>query len=418
MQVLAISLGVFLLANAAFAGPLIPDRQVNLPLFAQKGPEVIELAGTTAGLKAWIKDFRTRAMANGITAQTFDSAFQGVTYNADVITKDLNQSEFTKTIWDYLDSAASDSRIENGKKALRDNLHLLDRIEATYGVEKEVVAAIWGLESAYGTFRGGYPLIESLATLANDSRRGAFFEQQLLAALKILQNGDVTPTKMTGSWAGAMGHTQFIPTSYMSFAVDFTGDGKRDIWSDDPADALASTAAYLAKSGWKTGQPWGLEVKLPSGYDYSISGERVRKSVADWQALGVITIDGGPLPDHGLASVLLPAGARGAAFLIFSNFQAIERYNTADAYVIGVGHLADRIKGGPAIQASWPREDRALFAEERIEMQERLTKAGFDPGGVDGKIGPNTIAAVKAFQKSLGIIPDGYPNLDILKRLR
>jgi membrane-bound lytic murein transglycosylase B len=418
MQALVKSVGVFLLANAAFAGPIAPDRQVNLPPLAQEGPEVIELAGTTAGLDAWIKDFRTRALANGITAQTFDSAFQGVTYNPDVITKDLNQSEFTKTIWDYLDSAASDSRIENGKKALRDNLPLLERIEATYGVEKEIVAAIWGLESAYGTFRGDYPLIGSLATLAYDSRRGEFFEQQLLAALNILQNGDVTPGKMTGSWAGAMGHTQFIPTSYMSFAVDFTGDGKRDIWSDDPADALASTAAYLAKSGWKTGQPWGLEVKLPTNYDYSVSGERVKKPVADWQALGVTTIDGGPLPDHGIASILLPAGARGAVFLIFSNFQAIEKYNTADAYVIGVGHLADRIKGGPAIQARWPREDRALFAEERIEMQERLTKAGFDPGGVDGKIGPNTIAAVKAFQKSLGVIPDGYPSLDILKRLR
>ncbi len=418
MQVLVKSVGIFLLASATSAGPLAPDRQVNSPPFAQEGPEVIELAGTTAGLEAWITAFRTRALANGITAQTCDSAFRGVTYNADVITKDLNQSEFTKTIWDYLDSAASDSRIENGKKSLRDNLPLLTRIEATYGVEKEIVAAIWGLESAYGTFRGDYPLIESLATLAYDSRRTAFFEQQLLAALKILQNGDVTPAKMTGSWAGAMGHTQFIPTSYMAFAVDFTGDGKRDIWSDDPADALASTAAYLAKSGWKTGQPWGLEVKLPLGYDYSVSGERVKKSVADWQALGVTTVDGGPLPDHGTASVLLPAGARGAVFLIFSNFQAIERYNTADAYVIGVGHLADRIKGGPAIQASWPREDRALFAEERIEMQERLTKAGFDPGGVDGKIGPNTIAAVKAFQKSRGIIPDGYPSLDILKRLR
>jgi membrane-bound lytic murein transglycosylase B len=418
MQVLFKSLGVFLLANAAFAGPLAPDRGANSPPSAQKGPEVIELAGTAAGLAAWIKDFRIRALANGITSQTFDSAFSGVSYNADVITKDLNQSEFTKTIWDYLDSAASDSRIENGKMALRDNRKLLDRIEATYGVEKEIVVAIWGLESAYGTFRGDYPLIASLATLAYDSRRGEFFEQQLLAALKILQNGDITPAKMTGSWAGAMGHTQFIPTSYMSFAVDFTGDGKRDIWSDDPADALASTAAYLAKSGWKTGQPWGLEVKLPPNYDYAVSGERIKQSVADWQALGVTTVDGGPLPDHGLASVLLPAGARGAVFLIFSNFQAIEHYNTADAYVIGVGHLADRIKGGPAIQADWPREDRALFADERVEMQERLTKAGFDPGGVDGKIGPNTIAAVKAFQKSLGIIPDGYPSLDILKRLR
>ena len=414
MQVLISSLGICLLATAALAGPLVPKTAPQ----TQKGPEVIELVGSEAGFESWTAGFRARALAKGISAGTFDRAFQGAAYNPEVITKDRNQSEFTKTIWDYLDSAVSDSRIENGKKALRQNRKLLDRIEATYGVDKEIVVAVWGLESSYGTFRGDFPLIESLATLAYDGRRGAFFEQQLVAALKILQNGDVTAAKMTGSWAGAMGHTQFIPTSYLAFAVDFTGDGKRDIWSDNPADALASTAAYLAKSGWQSGRPWGVEIKLPLEYDYSVSGDRVKKSVADWRALGIRTADGGQLPDHGVASVLLPAGARGAAFLIFRNFQAIERYNSADAYVIGVGHLADRLKGGPAIQAIWPRDDRALLVDERIEMQERLTKSGFDPGGVDGKIGPNTIAAVKAFQRSIGMVPDGYPSLDILKRLR
>ena len=374
--------------------------------------------GTDAGLKDWTTGFRARALAAGISTATFDSAFQAVVYSPDVITKDRNQSEFTKTIWDYLDSAASDDRIENGKKALSQNRALLDRIEATYGVDREIVTAIWGLESAYGTFRGDYPLIGSLATLAYDGRRAAFFEEQLLAALQILQSGDVTAEQMTGSWAGAMGHTQFIPTSYLGFAVDFSGDGKRDIWSDDPVDALASTAAYLAKSGWQKGAPWGLEIKLPPGYDYAVSGERVKKTVAEWQTLGIRAVDGKALPDHGSASVLLPAGARGAAFLIFANFQVIETYNTADAYVIGVGHLADRIKGGPAIQAGWPRDLRALVLDERIELQERLTAAGVDPGAVDGKIGPNTIAAVKAFQKTVGIVPDGYPSLDILKRLR
>ena len=408
------TLGICLVASAAIGGPMTPTTAPQV----SKGPEVIQLVGSEAGFESWITGFRARAQAKGITAATFDLAFRNVSYNAEVITKDRNQSEFTKTIWDYLDSAASDSRIENGKKALRQNRKLLDRIEATYGVDKEIVVAVWGLESSYGTFRGDFPLIESLATLAYDGRRGAFFEQQLLAALKILQNGDVTAAKMTGSWAGAMGHTQFIPTSYLAFAVDFTGDGKRDIWSDNPADALASTAAYLAKSGWQSGRPWGVEIKLPLEYDYSVSGDRVKKSVADWRALGIRTVDGGQLPDHGVASVLLPAGARGAAFLIFRNFQAIERYNSADAYVIGVGHLADRLKGGPAIQATWPRDDRALLVDERIEMQERLTGAGFDPGGVDGKIGPNTIAAVKAFQRSIGMVPDGYPSLDILKRLR
>ena len=408
-QVAAAFIAALWLTTAAGGGPL--------PITGES-MTVAQTAGTDAGLTDWTTGFRTRALAAGISPATFDAAFQGVTYSADVISKDRNQSEFTKTIWDYLDSAVADDRIANGKKALRANAGLLDRIEARFGVDKEIVVAIWGLESAYGTFRGDYPVIRSLATLAYDGRRGAFFEDQLLAALRILENGDVAAGKMTGSWAGAMGHTQFIPTSYLSFAVDFTGDGKRDIWSDDPADALASTAAYLAKSGWQKGAPWGLEITLPEGYDYSVSTERIRKPVAEWQALGVRTVGGGALPDHGPASVLLPAGARGAPFLIFANFQVIETYNTADAYVIGVGHLADRIKGGAAIQAGWPRDLRALLLEERIELQQRLTAAGIDPGAVDGKIGPNTIAAVKAYQKSVGIVPDGYPSLDILKRLR
>ena len=414
MRVLWRFLGVVMVASAASGGPLatVPSAGVG------GNAGMTQQAGSNAGLKDWTISFRARALAAGVSAATFDGAFQGVVYSPDVITKDRNQSEFTKTIWDYLDSAASDDRIENGKKALSQNRALLDRIEATYGVDREIVTAIWGLESAYGTFRGDYPLIGSLATLAYDGRRAAFFEEQLLAALQILQSGDVTAEQMTGSWAGAMGHTQFIPTSYLGFAVDFSGDGKRDIWSDDPVDALASTAAYLAKSGWQKGAPWGLEIKLPPGYDYAVSGERVKKTVAEWQTLGIRAVDGKALPDHGSASVLLPAGARGAAFLIFANFQVIETYNTADAYVIGVGHLADRIKGGPAIQAGWPRDLRALVLDERIELQERLTAAGIDPGAVDGKIGPNTIAAVKAFQKTVGIVPDGYPSLDILKRLR
>jgi membrane-bound lytic murein transglycosylase B len=281
-----------------------------------------------------------------------------------------------------------------------------------------VVVAVWGLESSYGTNRGDRPLIQSLATLAYDGRRGRFFEQQLVAALKIIQAGNVAPRNMTGSWAGAMGHTQFIPTSYLAFAVDFTGDGRRDIWSDNPADALASTAAYLSKSGWRTGAAWGTEVRLPSDFDVDLTGDSVKKSAAEWAALGVRDMAGNTVDGGGAASILLPAGARGAAFMIFPNFRAIERYNAADAYVIAVGHLADRLRGGPPIQASWPRDDRALTLDERVELQERLAAVGFDPGGADGKVGPKTISAVKAFQRSVGMIPDGYASLDILKRLR
>ena len=258
--------------------------------------------------RRWIDGFRARARQAGIRDSVFDEAFRGVRYNTDVIQKDRNQSEFTKQIWEYLDSAASETRVKNGREAFRENKRLLAAIEARYGVEAEVVTAIWGLESAYGSFRGDRPLIEALATLAFDGRRGRFFEQQLIAALRIIQAGDISPRRMTGSWAGAMGHTQFIPTSYLGYAVDFNGDGKRDIWSDDPTDALASTASYLNRSGWTHGQPWGVEVVLPRGFNYSLTGERIKKSPADWAAIGVRDTRGQQVPNHGRASIRPPGG--------------------------------------------------------------------------------------------------------------
>ncbi|MDW3223564.1 MAG: lytic murein transglycosylase [Paracoccaceae bacterium] len=370
------------------------------------------------GFALWVKGFQPRASAAGIRKDTLRAAFDGVQYDPDVIKRDRNQSEFTKTIWDYLDSAASNTRIANGKSALQAHARKLDAIEKRFGVEKEVVVAVWGLESAYGTFRGKNDIVQSLATLAYDGRRGAFFEEQLIAALEILQNGDTSPRNMTGSWAGAMGHTQFIPTSYLDYAVDFTGDGRRDIWSDDPSDALASTAAYLSRFGWVTGQPWGVEVQLPQGFDFTLANRKTTKSPRQWARLGVVDMAGRSVPNHGKAAILLPAGSQGAAFMIFKNFSVIERYNTADAYVIGVGHLSDRIKGGPAIKARWPRDDRALTFAERQEMQRRLTRAGFSTKGVDGKIGPKTIDAVRGFQRSQGLTPDGYASLNLLKRLR
>jgi membrane-bound lytic murein transglycosylase B len=391
---------------AASAQTILPDAI---------GETEVEM-GTQAGLDAWVKAFRPRALAAGVPAATFDAAMRGVEFNSKVVERDRNQNEFTKTVWDYLDTAVSEDRVALGIKAVEKNRTLLEQIESEYGVEKEIVAAVWGLESAYGTYRGDLPVLGSLATLAYEGRRGAFFETELIAALRIVDGGHVV--NFSGSWAGASGHTQFMPSSWESFAVDFDGDGKRNLWGEDPADALASTANYLRHWGWTTGQPWGLEVRLPDGFDYDQTTERVVKPVADWAALGVTPMAGGALPDHGPGSILLPGGARGAAFLIFPNFQVIEKYNTADAYIIGIGHLADQIKGGPPIAASWPRELRALTLEERRELQERLGQSGFDPGGVDGRMGPKTIAAVKAFQKSRGVIPDGYPSLEVLALLR
>ena len=414
MRKAALISAILLLADAASADP----PGAHWGKVPGLGADMTAATGTTEGLQVWIAGFRGRAMQQGISAVVFDKAMLALNYLPDVVKKDRNQNEFTKTIWDYLDTAVSDDRLAAGRAALIEHADILARIEAAYGVDKEVVLAIWGLESAYGAVRGDTSTLQALATLAYDGRRAAFFEAELIAALQILQSGDVNAADMIGSWAGAMGHTQFLPTSYLALAVDFTGDGKRNIWSDDPSDALASTAASLASFGWQKANPWGVEVILPENFDYALSGERIKKPVADWQALGIVAAAGTSLPDLGVGSVLLPGGARGAAFLIFANFQVIEKYNTADAYVIAVGHLADRIKGGPPIAANWPRALRALSFAERIELQQRLLAAGFSPGGVDGKIGPLTIAAVKAFQTASGVVPDGYPSLDVLNRLR
>lgn len=382
------------------------------------GPILVQASASQVAFERWLSSFRGRALSKGISSRVLDQALRGLRYNADVISKDRNQSEFTRQIWDYLDSAASPTRIKNGQSALRKHDRTLRAIEAKYGVDRHVVAAVWGLESAYGEFKGDIPTIEALATLAYDGRRGSFFETQLIDALKILQAGDVSARNMKGSWAGAMGHTQFIPSSYHAFAVDFTGDGKRDIWSDNPADALASTAAYLDRSGWITGQPWGVEVQLPRGFNYGLASRKTLKMPSDWAALGVRDMSGNAVRDFGSASILLPAGANGAAFMIFKNFAVIERYNKADAYVIGVGHLSDRLRGGPAIQASWPRGYAPLSFDEKKDMQRRLRRAGFLDDKIDGIIGPNTINAIRAFQQSKGVTPDGYPSQTLLQLLK
>ncbi|WP_425459520.1 lytic murein transglycosylase [Histidinibacterium lentulum] len=372
----------------------------------------------TVGFAAWKDGFRERAIARGIDAATLDRALPRMDYSEQIIRLDRNQAEFVKPIWEYLDTAVSEARIVNGRAALAANEALLREIEARYGVDRHVVVAIWGLESAYGTYRGTTDTLSALATLAADSRRGAFFEGQLIAALRILQGGDAELEELEGSWAGAMGHTQFMPTSYLAFAVDWDGDGRRHIWGDDPADALASTAAYLARFGWVTGQPWGVEVQLPEGFDYRLADREIERMPRQWAEIGVLGLDGAAVPDHGAASVLLPAGHEGAAFLVFENFAVIERYNTADAYVIAVGHLADRIRGGAEISVPWPRHLGGLAGPERMELQERLTAAGFDTLGIDGKIGPNTVAAIRAYQVSEGLVPDGYGSPALLERLR
>jgi membrane-bound lytic murein transglycosylase B len=369
-----------------------------------------------AAFDRWIADFRPEALRAGIGGATFDSAMRDIGLNEDSIRRESAQPEFTRPIWAYLDSAVSDTRIENGRRALAEQAQTLAAIEARFGVEREVIVAIWGLESSYGTLRGSTPVIESLASLGFQGRRQAFFRQQLIGALQIVQAGDVAPGAMVGSWAGAMGHTQFIPTSYLAYAVDFDGDGRRDIWSDDPTDALASAAAYLARFGWQRGQPPLVEVRLPAGFDPRLAGSR--RPVAGWTALGLSAQTGARLPQSGEATLMFPAGTQGPAFLAFDNFRVIKRYNNADAYAIAIAHLADRLRGAGPFVGNWPRDDRPLSPEERRELQQLLQRAGHYSGEIDGRVGQGTLAAVQAWQSANGMAPDGYVSLALLQRMR
>ncbi len=366
-----------------------------------------------AGWDAWVEGFKARAAGRGVSPATLDTAFRGAGFLPDVIERDRNQTEFKRSLEDYLAIAASEERVSLGRQKLSQYASTLAAIEGRYGVEAHVVAAVWGLESFFGTRRGNVPVISALSTLAYDGRRGAFFESQLLAALRILQNGDTTAGNMTGSWAGAMGHTQFIPTSYLEYAVDFTGDGRRDIWAEDPTDALASAAAYLSRSGWTRGLPWGAEVSLPSGFNTGLLGRGKGKSAAEWSALGVTAAGGGAVPAGGS---IISGG--GPAFLLTQNFNVILRYNNAENYAIGVGHLSDRLLGRGGIRASFGPDATGMTIADRQELQRRLTAAGFDTEGADGVIGARTKAAISAYQASVGLPVTGEPSLELLRRLR
>lgn len=367
------------------------------------------------GWDAWVAAYRPRAAARGLSPATLDAAFRGAGFLPEVIEKDRNQTEFSRTLEDYLSIAASDERVSLGRQKFAAWAGELQAIEALHGVEAHVVCAFWGLESFYGTRRGNVPVVSALSTLAYEGRRGAFFEDQLTAALKILQAGDIVPGQMTGSWAGAMGHTQFIPTSYLAYAVDFDGDGRRNIWAEDPGDALASTANYLRRAGWTPGLPWGMEVTLPAGFDTARLGRGKGRSAADWAALGVRAAAGGGLA---AGSVIAPAGIGGPAFLLTQNFNVILRYNNAESYAIGIGHLSDRIAGGGPLQGSFGPDRTGLTKADRQEIQRRLTAAGYDTGGNDGVLGPKSRAAIAAWQSAHGWPATGEPSADLLAALR
>ena len=352
----------------------------------------------------------------GISPEVISRSLGGLSPDPDILAGVQQQPEFIKPIWDYLDATVSERRINTGRSKLAEWSQVLDAVEKAYGVDRHIVLAIWGIESSYGAVLEDSaivkPVIRSLASLAcGDPKRAGFWREQLLAALLILDGGEITPDRMTGSWAGAMGHTQFIPTSFEAYAVDFTGDGRRDIWGEDPSDALASTAAYLGRHGWRRGEPWGVQVVVPEG----VGGGR--RSAREWAALGVRTVDGGAPPDYGPAALTRPDGAAGPAFLTFRNFDVIKRYNNADSYAIAVGHLSDRLRGLPRLQGVFSGE-RPLTLPERVELQERLTALGFDTNGTDGNVGPGTIQAIRAFQGSRGLPQTGFAEPSLLQALR
>lgn len=367
----------------------------------------------------WRDDFRREALAAGIRPATFERAFAGVTPDPAVIRADRSQPEFARPVWEYLDNAVSAQRVLSGQRLLAEHAAILDAIERRYGVERNTLVAIWGMESNFGSYTGNMSVIRSLATLAYEGRRPQFAHDQLIAALTILEQGDVQPQRMQGSWAGAMGQTQFIPTTYQRYAVDFDGDGRRDIW-DSTADALASTANYLSASGWQAGQRWGMEVRLPAGFDYALADPEQRKPLGEWLQLGVRPHGpGAGLGDSGQpATLLLPAGHLGPAFLVLDNFRSILKYNNSTAYALAISLLGERFGGGGQVLAGWPRGERPLSRSERIELQEQLARRGFDPGTPDGIIGANTRRAVRASQQQLGWPADGHPSYRLLEQLR
>jgi len=407
-----------LLAMAVVQPSQNAAAQEGWPQAGQLTPGPIFTPADLADFQRYIQALWPKAQAAGISAATFRRAFDKLDPDPHILAKPRQQPELERPIWEYLKQIVSDKRLTLGQEALRVNAAPLAAIEAAYGVPRNVVVAVWGVESMYGTNTGPYNVVRSLATLAwRGGRKARFGEQQLFSALRILQHGDVTPEAMTGSWAGAMGHVQFIPTTYEAYAVDFDHDGRRDIWGN-ATDAVASAANFLKKSGWHAGEPWGYEVRLPSDFDYSLAGLGNRRPLSFWSKAGLVRPDGSRISGELKASLLLPAGANGPALLVFGNFRALLRYNNSVSYGLAVAWLAQKLAGGPFLTAPWPVAEPVLQAEERREMQRLLLSRGFSIRAADGVMGTETIVALRAYQRSKGLPADGFPSARVLRELR
>jgi lytic murein transglycosylase len=406
-------LAVAVLTGCA-SGPSTMPAKAPSSAAEPTAPEATAEALTDQRFAEWVAAFRASARAAGIDDATLDATLGSVQLHHRAVVADRAQPEFTRTFWDYLDAVITERRVSTGQQKLLELRGQADAVNALYGLPGPVLMAVWGIESNFGGNYGDVPVFNALSTLGFEGRREAWAKTELMAALKIVQRGDIDPDRMVGSWAGAMGQTQFMPTSYLAYAVDADGDGRRDIWGSMP-DVLASTANFLARSGWRADEPWGVEVQLPAGFDPARADQAVRQNSAQWADEGVRTMDGTVLPAMADAMVLQPAGARGPAFLVGRNYRALLRYNNSMSYALTVGLLSQRIAGGPAVQGAWPRDLRALTRGEMIALQTALNQRGFDSGTPDGQMGPATRGALRAFQRSAGLPADGFPTEALLR---
>ncbi len=376
------------------------------------------ILGAVADFKNCLERTWPEAARRGISRASFDKFTAGLEPDIKIMDFVDAQPEFTKAFWDYVDLLVTDERISKGRELLAAHAATFDAVERAYGVDRHIVVAIWGVETKYGAVAGERPVIRSTATLACVGRRQAYFKDEFLAALEILHRGDIRPEQLKGSWAGAFGSTQFMPTAFKRYAIDFDGDGRRDVIGSVP-DVVASTANHLVKAGWVAGQTWGYEVVLPQGFNYMLADPARKLTIHEWARHGIARPGGAAFPRAGdKATLFIPAGARGPSFLMLDNFRAIMKYNPAEAYALAIGHLADRLRGGAPIVQAWPREERVLSRAERLELQQHLVRHGFDVGEPSGRLGLKTRAAVRDFQARHGLTPDGFASAAVLERLR
>ncbi len=380
------------------------------------------LAQTQAEFQSCLARLQPAAQRAGVEAANFNRFSQGVQADFAILEKLNYQPEFRLPIWDYLSGLVDEERVSDGLAGLSKHAEVLKKVQAQYGVDPATVVAVWGVESNYGRITGKYPLVQALSTLSCFGRRQAYFQGEFFAALRILQRGDIAPDRLNGSWAGAFGHTQFMPATYERLAVDFDGDGRRDL-VDNSDDALASTANFLRKGGWKSDLPWGFEIKLPNGFDPSLAGRKNKRSLAEWQSIGLTLVDGRSLNSSGLPAgekvgLLMLAGVNGPAFVTTKNFDVIYGYNAAESYGLAIAHLSDRLRSGKPFVTAWPTDDPGISRAERRELQTLLAARGHDIGEIDGMLGDKSRVAIRQEQTRLGQPVNGRGGLKILQALR